>query len=148
MRGRFSTDHLETSGSTISISLPLINFPCILIFPLHPVLSILCLFPNSKSLPCSPSPHHPPPLFFFFSFTAPRGPIVLQVGSNGGKCTSTLAQTQKEDTNVHTWFDVRLVSNAIVMVTLPRSFAHTNEQSAYPGNLCGFLCNNTNPTHV
>lgn len=58
-----STDHLETSGSTISISLPLINSLSI------PSFCILHLSTN-RSL-----------LFFFFQCT--KRPIFLRFGSNG-----------------------------------------------------------------
>lgn len=76
-------------------------------------------------------------------FNCTKRSFFLWFCSNGGKYRSTHTQVQQENTNVHTWFDVRLVSNAIVMVTLPRSFARTNEHGAYPRNLCGFLCNCT-----
>lgn len=53
VRGGLSKDHLATSGSTICIPLPLISFPCILIFALPPVLSIyaiIVILPSSSSL--------------------------------------------------------------------------------------------------
>lgn len=51
--GGLSKDHLATSGSTICIPLPLISFPCSLIFALPPVLSIyaiIVILPSSSSL--------------------------------------------------------------------------------------------------
>lgn len=55
---------------------------------------------------------------------------------------------KQDDTNIHKWFDVRLVSNAIVMVTLPRSFAGTNEQERISQESVWILMQLQNPTHV
>lgn len=97
LRGRLSTNHLETSGSTISISLPLINFPCFLIFLLHPVLYLM-LLSNNKSFLCSASLL----LIFLLLFYCTKRPLFLQFGSNGSKYRSTHAHKCNKKTQIST----------------------------------------------
>lgn len=65
-----------------------------------------------------------------------------------GAAAAWLTQAQLEGTPVHRRFDVRLFSNAIVMVTLPRFFSRTNESSTYSQESAWILMQQHEPAYV
>lgn len=95
--GNLSKDHLETSGLIISIPLPLlINFPCILISALHPVLlQLMSLLPSTNR---SSAPRFVSILLqalFFISYQ--QAHFFPQLVFNGRKCKSACAHVHKHE---------------------------------------------------